>query len=630
MLAIILFLIVIVSFSFFSAFVLNSRFERTIPISTMGIVLVLYVFGLISALKVGYIIVCIGAIGLYVYTIIYVVKNNIRLSIEKNIWNLITPGFIAFIVLAILISYYNQNRLAIHTDEFSHWLDTIVIMTKIDDFGTAINSTAIFPSYPPAMSLLQYFMEKINIAITGDFSEWKNYYVYQLFAVIIMLPFIGDEYEQTSRKIASIILWPICLFVPLLFFSDVYSSLYIDPFLGILGGCGFASIYLSKNKDWMYEVYMIMLCSVLTISKDVGIYLALFIGAFYFIDGYSRRDKRNKTGVKSIVISYIECGSPIISTMIVKFLWKIELIISKTTQKFSQPFNIAGMLETLRGQGTEFNNAVLENFKSAITYRYVYYERIGMNYTAIMLFITLILIVMSVSLYRENRLKKGVAVAGTIISSGAIIIYILSMFPLYISRFAPEEALNLASFDRYCGIMFLTGILAIFWLIRDRLCSSLTSLIIIILSIACLCSVIHSKKDLITYYTSRQSVRDSLDFRNQVNILAGKINDNCEEDANILLIVNDGQDIFRAILSTLDKPRTIDSSEEYFPCTFNDETPITDSEFMEILEKKYDYVAIYDCNEVVEGCYSKIFEDDLVDGGLYKLNEDKKLQLVVQ
>ena len=612
MLAILIFLLVISAFNFFGAFKLGRTFESTMPISCMGIVLFLFLCGMINILGVGWILVCLFAAGLYIYTIYWIAKNAKTNSLKEGIFNFITPGTVIFSALAIMLAYFNQDRLAIHTDEFSHWLDTVVIMTKIDEFGTAPNSTAVFPSYPPAMSLFQYLLEKINMMVTGDFAEWKVYYAYQMFAVSVMIWFTQMKGQSFSKKLTGIISWPICLFVPLYFFAEVYSSLYIDPFLGILGGCGFAVISITKNKDWIYSTYVTMLCAVLTISKDVGIYLALFISLYFVIDYVSRKPVAGlQRNVKDITKYIVCCILPVLAMICAKLLWKIELAVSNTDQKFSQPFDIAGTIATIKGNGSDFYTTVYDNFRAAITYRYIYYERLGFNYSTIMFLFVVAFICLHISLYRRKTLNKIPAIAGAVIPGFAIIAYILSMFPLYISRFVEEEAINLASFDRYCGIMFLTGMLLMFWLLRDMLIDADGRVIPVLLACLMLLSVRNSKLDDIDYYVSRRSVEDSLAYRQNVNALAANINHTCEEDARILVVGESSDDVFTPILSTICKPRWFMESTVYFQATpdENGEVGMTVDDFKQLLKSNFDYVAIYKPTEAIEEYYSSVFAD---------------------
>ena len=631
MLSIILFILIISSFSFFAAFRLDKTYESTIGVSCMAIILFLFLTGMINILGIGWILTCIVAVGLYVYTIYWIYKSGVA-TLKSRLFNLITPGSILFVVLAGMIAYFNQDRLAMHTDEFSHWLDTVVIMCRLDAFGTAPDSTAIFPSYPPAMSLFQYLLEKINIAFTGDFSEWKVYFAYQLLAVAIMIRFVDTKGDGITKKAVSIISWPVCLFLPLLFFSEVYSSLYIDPFLGVLGGCGFAAVSVSKEKDWMYNTYLTTLCGVLVLAKDVGIYLAIFISLYFLIDYLARGGVQLHQDAKVTVRQAVIGLLPMIAMIASKLLWKIELSVSGTTAKFSQPFDLSGTIDTLKGNGTEFTTAVYDAFRQAITYRYVYYERLGFNYSSILFLLILAFICLQVSAYRRGRLKKNAAIAGAVIPSVAIVAYIFSMFPLYISRFVEEEALSLASFDRYCGIMFLTGVLLMLWLLRDMLIDADGRVIPVVLAAGMLLSMYHAKQTDIAYYTERQSVKASIEYRQAVDILGQKIKDNCDEDARILMVGESSDDAYAPILSTTCKPRWFIESSAYFSATpdENGTVALSIDEFRELLINNFDYVAIYRPTETITTVFAGVFSDISQVGELtlFAVGPDGTLTLV--
>ena len=619
MLSILLFLIVISAFAVFACFKLNRTFEEAIPISCMGIILVLFLFGVLHILKIGAVVIGITAVLLYVYTIYWIVKNGIKTVVKERIFNLVTPGFVIFVIFSVMLAYWNQDRMATRTDEFSHWLDTVVIMAQIDAFGTTPGSTAVFPSYPPAMSLFQYMLEKINILVTGDFSEWKTYYAYQLLVVVILLPFIKTKGETLSKKIANIVLWVPLLIAPLYFFSEAFCSLYIDPFLGVVGGCGFAAISLTKNKDWLYTTYISMLCATLTLAKDVGIYLALFIAGYYVIDRLSYKNKL--IDEKSIFTTI----APVLSLILAKILWKVELALTDTTPKFSEPFDLAGTIATINGRGDDFQTTVYNNFISAITYRYIYIERMGFNYILVMVLFAVAFIVIHLKLFDKGALKKAGAIAGAVIPSVAIIFYIMSMFPLYISRFSEEEATNLASFDRYCGIMFLTGTVLLLLLLKELICDIKNKYNMLLVAVLMTTFIFHSKAEQIGYYTSRRLVYDSLNFRKGVDTLAYKINSNTPEDACILLVGDDSDAIYHPILATISKPRSFTFSDIYFSASKDESgTGLSVADMKEILASNYEYVAIYNVTENLSVNYKNLFENqnDISQLSLYGVDKE--------
>jgi len=275
---------------------------------------------------------------------------------------------------------------------------------------------------------------------------------------------------------------------------------------------------------------------------------------------------------------------------------------------------------------------VYDNFKDAITYRYIYYERLGFNYTSIMFLVTVALIIFNIHLYKYRRIKKATAVAGSIIPSAAMIIYILSMFPLYISRFVEEEAINLASFDRYCGIMFLTGLLLLVFHLRNALEDLPGKALMVILALLMLGSAYHSQKANIEYFTSHRAAEDSYNYRAAVNALSDRINAYTDEDARILLVGTDEDQPFHPILETISKPRSFKYIDLYIPDTLDEASSgITEEELLTTLADEYDYVAIYNLTDNLLANYSGIFESgsEPQNLSLYKVDKSTgKLSLV--
>ena len=177
----ILFFLLISSGSVFCIAFFKKPFEEILPITIMSIVLLIFVFGICGALYTGVIVSFVISIALYISSAIYVVKNK---RIKAFITGALTPGFLIFLLVFFAFSVFNAGKLASTWDEFSHWIDIVKAMTTVDDFGTNPQSLSTFKSYPPAMSIFQYVLQKIYLFVNPnhDFNEWRNYLAYQIFA----------------------------------------------------------------------------------------------------------------------------------------------------------------------------------------------------------------------------------------------------------------------------------------------------------------------------------------------------------------------------------------------------------------------------------------------------------------
>lgn len=166
------------------------RYEEILPITCSIIVMVLFLCGIAGSLFFGGILVCILGIGTYITAALWVIRNKDWTTFAKNIF---TPGFLAFIIIFACVCLFNFGRVAYYWDEFSHWADIVKVMTTLNDFGTNPESYSIFRSYPPGMSLFQYYALKLSEWTTSvPFNEWQLYAAYQIFLFSFMLPFIKE------------------------------------------------------------------------------------------------------------------------------------------------------------------------------------------------------------------------------------------------------------------------------------------------------------------------------------------------------------------------------------------------------------------------------------------------------
>ncbi len=122
-----LFLIIIVlcSFSVFCSQVFKKRFEEVIPVTIMGIIFILYLFGLFGILKTGVYFILLISIFLYSYTFLNLI---IKKSWKELCENTLTPGFLIFMVFYVALVLIHKGRLLISWDEFSFWGDSVKAM----------------------------------------------------------------------------------------------------------------------------------------------------------------------------------------------------------------------------------------------------------------------------------------------------------------------------------------------------------------------------------------------------------------------------------------------------------------------------------------------------------------------
>ena len=136
----------------------KKKYEEILPITCMGLSLILFFFGIVGYLKTGVKFVCALGMVCYLLTLVEFIKKrkNFMESVKCFSKNFFTPGFIVYLAIFILLSITIDGLRPKKWDEYSHWVDIVKVMTTLNDFGTNPESYSLFKSYRPGMSLFQY------------------------------------------------------------------------------------------------------------------------------------------------------------------------------------------------------------------------------------------------------------------------------------------------------------------------------------------------------------------------------------------------------------------------------------------------------------------------------------------
>lgn len=93
----------------------NKKFEETIASSIIGIILILYIGGILNYLELFMWFAVAICIFFWVISLFGMIKNY-RVFIR----NFFTPAFVAFIIIYFLLLIIQKNLLLLNWDEFSH------------------------------------------------------------------------------------------------------------------------------------------------------------------------------------------------------------------------------------------------------------------------------------------------------------------------------------------------------------------------------------------------------------------------------------------------------------------------------------------------------------------------------
>lgn len=602
-----------------------------IPIINMGIIICLYFVGLMLGLNTAIIVVDSLLLVISVWGGINSYKKKIKIT------QIIKAAFPVALIY-VFFSVTNRGMLAGHsTDDFTHWIYIVKEMVRLNDFGTNANADAWFASYPPGISLFQYFFEKMHIACGNTFSEWRSFLSYHFFTISMFLPFINKKDSCGLVLIKSIIfcLLPTC-------FYQIYSGLQIEPIIGVMVGCVFFRIIAERDKkNISYDIYVILTCSVLTLIKDSGILFSLFVFVAYVYDLWNRYS-RNQISNK---FKWWMSACIIIAIMIPKFLWNVELGRRGVSSAFSQTVDFKILLNAFIGEGGTYREAVWHDFIIAIFSRSpnVYNtwsldETVNANWFTISYFTLLVIFtVVSFGVLNyanrhtkadSNRMQSSIVVLFWIMS----VVYILGIGTAYISNFSEAEAKNLASFTRYIQVIYLAAFVLVIMLLIRMVEINGINLKLKMMTILCAILIIAPKHYFVDFI-ARDIVSETQERRSHYNNLIYLINHECKDDDKVALINQERWEYPYVLLRYSIRPLQLDNIEEYWGAWYLDEAFFCGKSKDDIwnLMDSYDYIAIYNIDDNLINCLKEFISDenDISEDSLYKVNHfDNNLEKV--
>lgn len=454
MIPLIIIFLILCSGSIVLSLIFKKRFEETIAVNIMGIIFTIYISGIFGFLKLGvYIVIGLSCLAI-IYTIYDIIKNK---KIKETIQNIITPGFLVFVLFYIFFIIVHRGRLCVGWDEFSHWGDVVKAMFNINDFSTNPESMSMFKSYPPGMSIFQYFW----MVIGGIFREWYLYISYQIFAIALILPVFKNVNWKQIIKIICLSL--LILFIPTIIYSGYYEVIYIDAIVGIMFGYVLSNILLVKVYNKFDILKLSLSLSLLILLKDVGGFLALIAIIIMVFDVvilkketfcFKKISKKEKKEYLKLLAKILLI---ILIVILVKISWNINISNNNVTKSFSKPMFTKDLFKQIIGvqdfeiyQKETLHNFFIELSNSNITS----VNAIDTNYYCLLSIISLILYLIYIKQKEnnsDNYFNKKLVLVNLVSIIGGII-YALGLLLLYITRFSSYEAVRLASFPRYLGI----------------------------------------------------------------------------------------------------------------------------------------------------------------------------------
>lgn len=597
------------------------NYEESLPISCSLIVLILFCFGLSGHLLSGfYFIIALSIVFFLASLFIIIKKSCINLFFKQ----LFTPAFFVFVLFFFIFVFCEKGMLLCGNDEFSHWGYIVKIMTFNDDLGTNPIYNASYPSYPPGMALFQYLFQKINWLITGQvFVESYLYTSYFVFFFSFILPFL---YRIKIKDLLFLFISASIIFLyPLLFFSEIYSQINIDSFLGLMSCIGLAYIFLDRERDAFFSLRVLCIISILVLTKDAGLFFAIILAAVFSIDSiiFYFQNKKNS---KKIFLFFL----PLFSVMAValpKFLWSYNIYKNEAHVSFPGKVDLIDFFSVLIRRNHTYRQDVWEDFFRTFLSSGIKIGNSGIVVTYLILFLTLLIFVGLLSSfvakqYDIPKYKQKLFLAALIFQSLA---YIIGIAISYMYKFSEYEASILASYNRYISVIFLgiwtMVVLLIIYAIhklsnKKNLYAAAALFVLLTLVPVNFAYDFILKEHVVSNNTSRSDYQSLCDAINST-----------EEGSRVRLISQARENYDYLTIRFCTYPHYIGTPQSIGMPFFDGDiwtVPVTAEEFWLDLYNNYDYLAIYNVNEYFIETYGHLFESisDISPNSLYKVNKE--------
>lgn len=188
-----MYLIWFVIFTFILAFILKTlldiKYENSLIIGQVGIIIVLYLFYIMDILEIGLNVVCTCFAIAIVLSIVISIK---RKRIKDNLRAVCTYSAAGYILYLAAVYCSVKNKVPFWGDELRYWAAVPKILYKYHGALQLNNGFQIFSvDYIPGISIYQYFLETIN----GKWSDSLRFFAYAAVTGALLLP-VGKSIKR--------------------------------------------------------------------------------------------------------------------------------------------------------------------------------------------------------------------------------------------------------------------------------------------------------------------------------------------------------------------------------------------------------------------------------------------------
>lgn len=634
--SVLLMFLIISSGSFIASAWFGRKYADVLPLTIFSTVIVLYVMGIAGHLYASvYVILILSAIGI-IASIIKVVANKSYFSFQRSFFS---EGFWVFLLFFASAYIFNIGKLAMEWDEFSHWADVVKAMVYIDDFAANPASHSAFRSYPPAMSLFQYFDQRLIGMMDGNagFIEGRLYFSYQIFTLSLFIPFFSS---LSIKKLPVLSFAAAIAFTLPAVFYEFYRSIYIDPFLGILSGFILSYILYMREQKGVYKATVLSSLFVLSLTKDSGTGLAALLAIIYGLEEFKGRPVRTRTSAP-VLIRLCRASSGLIAVMLARYSWKTVLEKFSTPISFDERIDLGRLFSLLLGKDPQSYQAItLQKFGDRLLHTIFTVPKIKLDIPISLLF----LILMSIIFFLYFIDKKEHSRSWLEVRSPFFLTYVVSLSLSYIAgicisylfKFSEFEAIRLASFDRYVYVLFtMLNFLVWVMLIKNKV--FLSHKIVMMILLVFMFFVSFSSAGKFRWFLEGKHISYALSFREQYIAVEAIEKQLYGQSKKIYFISqgDSGYDYWAA--KYILRPQSINDATDGWSIAYS---PLYRGDIWSVykpcgdwekeLKDHYDYVFLYQLDDSFTENYSSLFrhQNEIHESSLYRIEKVGDVKLV--
>jgi len=347
-------------------------------------------------------------------------------------------------VFYLIIAMLNFGRGINHWDDYMHWAPFAKETYRLMDFYTSSPAITIHKDYPPIITVYQVMWQ----FLAGGFNESLLFVATEFFGLSLFMLFINKikAKDVAERPLAVLTVVSVILLAPMVSQSDdagFYHSLYMDFMMALL--FAFALVIIRKEERFSFGFWLklTLVFSFLFLIKQIGAFFIICAIIYAVI-----RILQNKKYVRLPVTL-----STIILPVAFLVLWKDVVAETGFVGQFSASDFVNRSIDLLLGglfRLNEVDHEIATIFASNAFFKQQF--TLGLSYGQIV--IGLIIAVIFVIRKTKDATKRRESLNILSIFIFTSLTYLLALFLMYLTIFGKAEALLNQSFVRYSSVVW--------------------------------------------------------------------------------------------------------------------------------------------------------------------------------